>query len=40
MSISVIEYLRHIRDEAVFLRDATAGKTVDQFIADAVLKRA
>lgn len=40
MSISVIEYLRHIRDEAVFLRDATADKTVEQFIADAVLKRA
>ncbi|MBI3884699.1 MAG: DUF86 domain-containing protein [Opitutae bacterium] len=40
MSISVIEYLRHIRDEAVFLRDSTAGKTADQFVADAVLKRA
>lgn len=40
MSISAVEYLRHIRDEAAFLRDSTAGKSIDDLIADAVLQRA
>jgi uncharacterized protein with HEPN domain len=40
MSISVVEYLKHIRDEAAFLRDSTAGKTVDDLIDDAILQRA
>jgi uncharacterized protein with HEPN domain len=40
MSISAADYLRHIRDEAAFLRDATAGISAEEFIADEVLKRA
>ena len=40
MSTSAVEYLRHIRDEAAFLRDSTAGKSVENLIDDAVLQRA
>jgi len=40
MSISLIELLKHIRDEARFLESATAGITQEQFLEDEVLKRA
>ncbi len=40
MLISVVDYLKHIRDEAAFLGEAIAGKTVEQLQADQVLKRA
>lgn len=40
MSISALDFLRHIRDEARFLAEATQGVTIDRFIEDAVLKRA
>lgn len=40
MSISVVEYLRHIRDEASFLVSAVAAKTDEAFVADPVLTRA
>jgi uncharacterized protein with HEPN domain len=40
MSISTLEYLRHIRDEARFLVESTAAVSVDEFIDDSVLKRA
>lgn len=40
MSISPLDYLRHIRDETRFLAEATRGVTIDRFIDDAVLKRA
>ena len=40
MSISAIELLRHIRDEALFLMDSTEGVTQEAFIHDSVLKRA
>jgi uncharacterized protein with HEPN domain len=40
MSISVLEYLRHIRDEARFLHEATRGLSVDRFREDPVLTRA
>lgn len=40
MSISVLDYLRHIRDEARFLQQATQGVSVERFIEDSVLKRA
>lgn len=40
MSISVHDYLRHIRDEAIFLADSTKDTSVESFIDDAVLKRA
>jgi len=40
MSISALDYLRHIRDEARFLEEATRGVPVDRFIDDSVLKRA
>ena len=40
MSISPIEYLRHIRDEARFLERATASVNLQDFMADEVLKRA
>jgi uncharacterized protein with HEPN domain len=40
MSISALDYLRHIRDEARFLREATQGVVIDRFIEDSVLKRA
>lgn len=40
MSISALDYLRHIRDEARFLIEATQGVPIDRFIDDSVLKRA
>jgi len=40
MSISAIEYLRHIRDEARFLVTAVEGVGVSRFMGDEVLKRA
>lgn len=40
MSISVIEYLKHIRDEARFLDESTSSQNVEDFVADSVLKRA
>jgi uncharacterized protein with HEPN domain len=40
MSISTIEILKHIRDEAWFLVKATESVTQDEFIDDPVLKRA
>jgi uncharacterized protein with HEPN domain len=40
MSISTIELLKHIRDEALFLVTATESLTQDQFIDDPVVKRA
>ncbi len=40
MSVSVIEYLRHIQDEADFLRRALAGIERDAFVADETLQRA
>ena len=40
MLTSPIEILRHIREEAEFLTQATAGMTVDGFIDNSVLKRA
>src|SRR6266404_2764010 len=40
MSISAVEFLKHIRDEALFLETATAGKTAEQFVSDPVLTRA
>jgi uncharacterized protein with HEPN domain len=40
MSTSPVEILRHIREEAKFLAEATAGKSVEAFIEDEVLKRA
>jgi uncharacterized protein with HEPN domain len=40
MSTSPVEILRHIRDEAKFLKDSTVGITLDQFIENSVLKRA
>ena len=40
MSISAIELLKHIRDEALFLVKATESISQDKFIDDPVLKRA
>jgi len=40
MSTSSAEILEHIREEAKFLSESTAGKTVEAFIEDEVLKRA
>jgi len=40
MSISTVEILRHIRDEAKFLSDSTRGMSVERFLDDPVLKRA
>jgi uncharacterized protein with HEPN domain len=40
MSISPVEILRHIREEAKFLTDSTQGMSVEKFIEDSVLKRA
>jgi uncharacterized protein with HEPN domain len=40
MSNLAVEYLRHIRDEARFLSDAVATKSIEQFLDDPVLKRA
>ena len=40
MSISVLEYLRHIRDEARFLAEATGAVAQEAFVKDEVLTRA
>lgn len=40
MSKSVVEFLRHIRDEALYLADTRAGLTQAAFISDETLKRA
>lgn len=40
MSISPVEILRHIREEAAFLVDSTYNVSVEQFIENEVLKRA
>jgi uncharacterized protein with HEPN domain len=40
MSTSVLEYLRHIRDEAEFLAGEAQGLACEMFISDEVLKRA
>ena len=40
MSISAIEILKHVRDEARFLAEASAGVTEEEFIGNEVLKRA
>ena len=40
MSPSPLEYLQHIRDEASFLINATAGVSKAGFMSDEVLKRA
>lgn len=40
MSTSVLEYLRHMRDEARFLSKTTAAVPVEAFIKDEVLTRA
>lgn len=40
MSISVVEYLKHMRDEAHFLDTATHARSVAQLIEDPVLQRA
>lgn len=40
MSISTLEYLRHIRDEARFLAGNTRDLPVEKFIDDSLLKRA
>jgi uncharacterized protein with HEPN domain len=40
MSISSVEILRHIRDEAEFLSESTVGITVEAFVENDVLKRA
>lgn len=40
MSLSVIEYLRHILDETAYLMERAQGLTYEQFMRDATLKRA
>ncbi len=40
MLLSVLEYLRHILDEAEYLMAQTQGVTKDEFMHDATLKRA
>ena len=40
MSISAVQYLKHIRDEARFLETSTKGMTAERFAADPVLTRA
>jgi uncharacterized protein with HEPN domain len=40
MSISILEYLRHIREEGRFLAAAIEGISQETFIEDEVLKRA
>jgi len=40
MSLSAIEYLRHILDETGYLMDRAQGLTGEQFMRDATLKRA
>ena len=40
MSISPVEILRHIREEANFLSESTSGISVDEFVENPVLRRA
>jgi uncharacterized protein with HEPN domain len=40
MSLSGVEYLRHIVDEAEFVSTSVRGRTRDDFLADEILKRA
>lgn len=40
MSLSTLEFLRHILDETEYLMDRSQGLTVDQFMRDATLQRA
>ena len=40
MSISVVDYLKHIRDEGRFLAKVTESISPDAFIEDEILKRA
>ena len=40
MSLSTLEYLRHILDETEYLMDRSQGLTVGQFMRDATLQRA
>jgi uncharacterized protein with HEPN domain len=40
MSISPLEYLRHILDETAFLMDQVKGMTKDQLLQNETLKRA
>ena len=40
MSLSTLEYLRHILDETIYLGQQTSGLSKEQFIADETLKRA
>ena len=40
MALSIDEYVRHILDEAAFLRKNSDGVDKDQFLNDPILKRA
>jgi hypothetical protein len=40
MSFDVLDYVRHIVDEAEYLLDASAGLDAEAFFADATLQRA
>jgi len=40
MSLSSLEYLRHILDETAYLVDRTKGLSKDEFMQDETLKRA
>lgn len=40
MSVSALEYLRHILDETQYLMSQAKGLTKDQFMRDQTLKRA
>ena len=40
MSLSSLEYLRHILDETAYLTDQAEGLSRDEFMQDATLKRA
>jgi len=40
MSLSALEYLRHILDETVYLSRQTPGLSKEQFLVDETLKRA
>lgn len=39
MSISSIEYFRHIQNEIRFVLENTGGLNMEQFVSDEVLKR-
>ena len=40
MSLSPLEYVRHILDEAIYLMEASQGLTRERFLDDATAKRA